>query len=146
MNTNALNELYQETILDHARHPRNVGDVEHVDAEGEGKNPTCGDEVSLQLMINEGRVAMVRFRGRGCALSQASASMLTEAIEGQPLAEVGTLIGNVESLVRGEGAGSADLGDLQVLQGVARVPARIRCALLSWKVLRQALAGANVSN
>jgi len=145
MNTNALRELYQETILDHARHPRNVGDIAGADAQAEGKNPICGDEVSLQLAIDGGRVETVRFRGSGCALSQASASMLTEAIEGRSLPEVGTLIEAVERLVRGEGGDGSELGDLEVLQGVAKVPMRIRCALLSWKVLRQALADSGIS-
>jgi len=146
MNTDVLRELYQETILDHARHPRNVGELASADGQAEGKNPICGDEVSLQLAINSGRVETVRFRGRGCALSQASASMLTEAVEGRSLAEVETLTATVERMVRGEGIDGAELGELEVLQGVAKVPVRIKCALLSWKVLRQALADAGVSD
>lgn len=134
-----LAELYQETILAHARRPHNTGVLPQADAESEGKNPICGDEVAIQLLMDGDRIGAVRFRGRGCALSQASASMLTDAIAGQPLEQVSRLIDDVERLVRGETPEETDLGDLQSLAGVARVPMRIRCALLAWKVLRQAL-------
>jgi nitrogen fixation NifU-like protein len=140
MERGPLDELYQETILEHARYPQNTGDLPRADAEAEGKNPTCGDEVRLQLAVEDGRVSAVRFRGRGCALSQASASMLTEAVEGQSVAALPALIEAVEGLIRGEITDDQALGDLGCLKGVARVPMRIRCALLSWKVLRQALA------
>src|SRR5712692_10528793 len=85
MERGPLDELYQETILEHARYPQNTGELPRADAEAEGKNPVCGDEVRLQLAVEDGCVAAVRFRGRGCALSQASASMLTEAVEGKPV-------------------------------------------------------------
>lgn len=136
-----LAELYQETILDHARRPHHKGGLSRVDAEAEGKNPICGDEVAIQLRLDARQIEEVGFTGRGCALSQASASMLTDAIAGRSMSEVSQLIEDVEHLVRGEAATSDDLGELQSLGGVSRVPVRIRCAVLAWKVLRQALAG-----
>jgi nitrogen fixation protein NifU and related proteins len=136
-----LAELYQETILDHARRPHHKGALSQVDAAAEGKNPICGDEVAIQLRIDGDRVREAGFSGKGCALSQASASMLTDAVAGQSRDEVCQIIEAVERLVRGETTGTGELGDLQSLAGVSRVPIRIRCALLAWKVLRQALAG-----
>ena len=139
MTNDPLDELYRETILEHARHPRNFGLLPQADAEGEGKNPICGDEVAIQLALEDGRIGAVRFRGRGCSISQASASMLTEAVQGQSLTQVSVLIDGVEHLLRGETAPRDELGDLESLQGVAQFPMRVKCALLAWKVLRQAL-------
>jgi nitrogen fixation NifU-like protein len=140
MNADPLDDLYRETILDHARRPRNMGLLERATAEGEGKNPICGDEVSLQLALADGHIQEIRFLGKGCSISQASASMLTEAVAGRSLPEVEALIEEVEHLLRGEAAPESALDDIQALQGVARFPMRVKCALLAWKVLRQALA------
>lgn len=140
---NDLNDLYQETILDHARHPHNRGELANADAEGAGHNPVCGDEVKLQIAFDGDRLAAVRFRGSGCAISQASASMLTDAVTGRSGSEVGDLIERVERVLRGEEPDSPELGDLDALRGVAQFPMRVKCATLAWKTLRQALATAN---
>jgi SUF system NifU family Fe-S assembly protein len=138
MNKNELDELYRETVLTHARHPHNKGELPEANASGEGVNPLCGDRISLYLALEDGRVNAARFRGSGCALSQASASMLTDAISGMSSDEVESTIAGVERMLRGEGV-SGDLGELEGLQGVIKFPTRVRCALLAWKVLRQAL-------
>jgi nitrogen fixation NifU-like protein len=137
---NELDQLYGEMILDHARHPHNKGLLADADLEAAGRNPICGDEVSLQLALDGDRLTAARFRGSGCAISQASASMLTDAIAGMPLDEVGDCIERVERLLRGENAEAAGLDDLDALRGVARFPMRVKCALLAWKVLREALS------
>jgi nitrogen fixation NifU-like protein len=147
MNREELDELYRETVLVHARHPHNKGTFISADREGEGTNPVCGDRVGLQLLMDKDLIREARFHGSGCALSQASASMLTDAVTGRPTQEVESLIAEVEHLLRGEEAGDADLGELEGLRGVVRFPVRVRCALLAWKVLRQALAdGAPIGN
>ncbi len=137
---NELDQLYGETILDHARHPHNKGLLTEADLEAVGRNPICGDEVSLQIALDGNRIAAARFRGSGCAISQASASMLTEAVAGMSLDEVPRCIERVERLLRGEEAEPADFEDLEALRGVARFPMRVKCALLAWKVLREALS------
>src|SRR5437588_4896771 len=102
MNTNELDELYRETVLTHARHPHSKGELPGANASGEGLNPLCGDRGSLQLALEDGRVNAVRYRGSGCALSQASASMLTDAVSGLSSEEVERLVGGVERMLRGE--------------------------------------------
>jgi nitrogen fixation NifU-like protein len=139
INRGELDELYRETVLVHARHPHNKGNLEDADREGEGTNPICGDRVGVQLALDGDRISEAQFHGSGCALSQASASMLTDAVKGKSSAETARLIDGVERMLRGEDWSDIDLGDLEGLQGVVRFPARVRCALLAWKVLRQAL-------
>ncbi|HTE83326.1 MAG TPA: SUF system NifU family Fe-S cluster assembly protein [Dehalococcoidia bacterium] len=140
MNREDLDDLYRETVLVHARHPHNFGTLPSPDREGEGTNPICGDRVGLQLALDGDRIRDARFHGSGCALSQASASMMTDAISGKSSEEAASLIEGVERMLRGEDRTEVDLGDLEGLQGVVRFPVRVRCALLAWKVLRQALA------
>jgi nitrogen fixation NifU-like protein len=139
MNREELDDLYRETVLIHARHPHNFGELPAADREGEGTNPLCGDRVALQLILDGDRISDARFHGSGCALSQASASMLTDAISGKSADEAESLIHGVERMLRGESGDGPDLGELEGLQGVVRFPVRVRCALLAWKVLRQAL-------
>jgi nitrogen fixation NifU-like protein len=146
MNREELDDLYRETVLVHARHPHNKGTYDAADREGEGTNPVCGDRVGLQLLMSGDVVREARFHGSGCALSQASASMLTDAVAGLPTPEAETLIGGVERMLRGEDPGDVDLGELEGLRGVVRFPVRVRCALLAWKVLRQALEVTPTSN
>ena len=134
-----LDDLYREVIVDHYRRPRNTGTLPDPDVESEGKNPICGDEIAVQIAFDGDRVGAIRFRGRGCSISQASASMMTEAVLDQPIERLPALIADVEGLLRGEAREDEDLGDLDALQGVSRFPVRVKCALLSWKVLRQAL-------
>jgi len=135
-----LNELYQEIILDHYRQPRGRGELEPPKITQEGFNPSCGDEVILDLRIRDGRIEDIRFRGRGCSISQASASMLTEAVQGKTLDEARALIQQVLALVKGEAEGDLDtLGDIAALAGVRHFPVRVKCATLAWHALDEAL-------
>lgn len=138
----SLEELYREVILDHYRSPRNRGTLEDPTVVVELSNPLCGDEITLALRVEEGVVQAVRFGGRGCSISQSSASMMTEAVEGKRLGEALDLIKRFKGMMRGEvRPDEADLGDLEALQGVAKFPVRIKCAVLAWEALRQALEG-----
>ena len=134
----ALDDLYREVILDHYAHPRNRGRLDPNDVSVEGTNPLCGDELSLFLRLRDGRVEDVRFEGRGCSISQASTSMMTEVIKGKTLDEVRDLVGKFKGMMRGETPGD-DLGDLIALAGVRKFPVRIKCATLSWVALEQGL-------
>ncbi len=140
-----LDDLYREIILDHYQAPRNWGRLPAPATLARGTNPLCGDEIDLSLLIADDRVADVAFEGRGCSISQASASMLTETIKGKTLAEVAELFATVKALLTDPHAPEADpdvLGDLEALQGVRRYPVRIKCALLPWTVLQEGLAHA----
>mgnify|MGYP001442551055 CR=1 FL=1 len=133
-----LQALYRELILDHARSPRNFGKLEDATHEAEGINPLCGDKLKLYIDINDDRISDVRFEGSGCAISVASASLLTETVVGMTTAEaiqqftvvVDTLTGN---------ANSADLGKLTALLGVREFPSRVKCATLAWHALSAAI-------
>ncbi len=135
----ALDDLYREVILDHYRHPRNRGRLDPSDLAVEGANPLCGDELSLFVRLRDGRVEDVRFEGHGCSISQASASMMTEAIKGKTLEDVRALVAQFKGMMHGQEAAD-DLGDLDALQGVRKFPVRIKCATLSWVALEQGLA------
>lgn len=134
-----FDDLYREVILDHYRRPRNRGSLAEATRTAEGVNPVCGDEITLELLINDHMIEGVAFSGQGCAISLASASMLTERIKGKTTTEAIRVLGEVRAmLVNGE-APSLDLGDLEALEGVARLPVRVKCALLCWNVLQQGL-------
>jgi len=143
----SLDDLYREVILDHYRHPRHRGTLEHPDAHADGQNPLCGDEISLDLALDGDRIADVRLLGRGCSISQASASMMAEAATGKTLAEVAELMRRFKAMMEIEAGDpgidpsrpGAALGDLEALQGVRRFPVRIKCADLPWATLAQAL-------
>jgi nitrogen fixation protein NifU and related proteins len=135
----SLDDLYRDVILEHYSHPRNKGSLEPADITSEGANPLCGDEIRISLSVRDGMLHDARFDGKGCSISQASASMMTELIKGRRLEEVGRLIGAVKAMMRGERPGE-DLGDLEALQGVRRFPVRVKCATLGWVTLEQALA------
>jgi len=143
----SLDDLYREVILDHYRHPRRRGTLEHPDAHAEGQNPLCGDEISIDLALAGDRIADVRIQGRGCSISQASASMMAEAITGKTIAEARDLMRRFKAMMDIEpGEAGLDaarpgaaLGDLESLQGVRRFPVRIKCADLPWATLAQAL-------
>ena len=139
----ALGALYQELILDHYRRPRNKGELADADAHAALKNPLCGDEIEVRLRRDGDRVAEVKFTGRGCSISQSSASMMTELVRGMPMAEVPALLRRVAELLGGnaEAAADARLGDLRALRGVARFPMRVKCAALAWRGLEEALKG-----
>ena len=135
----SLDDLYREVILDHYSRPRNKGALTPADVVREGANPLCGDEIRLSLIVRDGVVRDVRFDGKGCSISQASASMMTERIKGQPVAEARRLIAAFRALMRGEAPGGDDLGDLEALQGVRKFPVRVKCATLGWVTLEEAL-------
>ncbi len=139
-----LETLYQEIILDHYRHPRGRGHLEPPKIEHEGANPLCGDEIVIELRIEDGRVSVVRFHGQGCSISQASASMLTEAVEGKTVEEVRQLIEQVYAMLKGEtDADPETMGELAALSGVRNFPVRVKCASLAWHTLEEALNMAN---
>ncbi|MBI4340356.1 MAG: SUF system NifU family Fe-S cluster assembly protein [Chloroflexi bacterium] len=140
---NDLDELYKEVILDHYRHPRNSQRLEDAQVTAHGFNPFCGDEVDLQLRLNgDGAVREVGFQGRGCSISQASASLLTEELKGKTLAEAEALRGTFRRMMQGEKLTDAEtesLGGLAVLAGVRQFPVRIKCALLSFAALEDGI-------
>lgn len=135
-----LDELYKEVILDHYRSPRNARPLANPDVTEEGTNPLCGDEVVLQLKLRGGRIEDVSFQGRGCSISRASGSMMSEAIKGRTLEEALALSQRLKDMMHGAGSDTADLGDLEALQGVRKFPVRVKCALLGWITLEQGLA------
>jgi nitrogen fixation protein NifU and related proteins len=158
--TARLEELYQSVILDHNRRPRNFGELDGASARAEGKNPLCGDEVTVWVRMDGDLIADVRFRGVGCAISRASASIMTAAVKGKTRAEAARLFDRFHDLVTGQvapaatgdspagsvsvaspGAAGADggLGSLEAFSGVSRFPIRVKCASLSWHTLRSAL-------
>ena len=137
-----LSALYQELILDHYRRPRNKGTLENADASVEVKNPLCGDEIGLQVAFDGASVRDLRFSGRGCSISQASASMMTQLVKGKTGEEIEAIRRQFRDLMMGveSSADEAKLGALRALAGVARFPARVKCALLPWNALESALA------
>lgn len=136
-----LAALYQEMILDHYRRPRNRGTLPEPSTSVSLRNPLCGDEIDVHVHLEDGRVAEVRFGGRGCSISQASASIMTELVKGQNVAEVGAIGERFMAMLRGNSDAAKDpaLGDLRALSGVANFPARVKCALLAWEALARAL-------
>ncbi|HZF72303.1 MAG TPA: SUF system NifU family Fe-S cluster assembly protein [Gemmatimonadaceae bacterium] len=135
-----LSALYQEMILDHYRRPRNKGVLENADASVEMKNPLCGDEIELQVAFAGDGVTDLRFSGRGCSISQASASMMTQLVKGKNRAEIDSIRNRFRDLMLGRAsADDKELGSLRALSGVARFPARVKCALLAWNALESAL-------
>jgi nitrogen fixation NifU-like protein len=161
-----LEDLYREIILDHYRSPRNRGELESPPAHRvEGFNPLCGDEVVVTMLVEDGRVADIKFAGSGCSISQSSASLMSSAVKGKPLEEVRAIIRTFKSMMsihqaslgadsdegeegddgsngNGNGNGLAavrKLGELAALQGVVKFPVRIKCATLSWNALAQGL-------
>lgn len=135
-----LNQLYRQVILDHSSHPHHHGDLEHATTHSDLTNPTCGDVMQLQLVIEDQIIKDIRFDGSGCTISQASASMMTDVVIGKTVAESLLLADQFSLLVQGKEVTKLDeLGDAALLSGVAQFPARIKCATLSWKALEKAL-------
>ncbi|HIF72430.1 MAG TPA: SUF system NifU family Fe-S cluster assembly protein [Dehalococcoidia bacterium] len=137
-----MNELYEAIILDHYRSPRNTVPVDSPDIDLEVNNPFCGDEFHIQLKVDDGAVAKVGITGRGCAISQASASLLAELVEGKSSNEVHAAVDSIRRLLKGEDVTEEErdvLGDIEALEGVRKFPVRIKCALLSWVGLDDAL-------
>jgi len=135
-----LRELYQEVILDHSRNPRNFRKLESADRFAEGSNPLCGDRIALFLNLDGGRIAEVGFQGQGCAISKASASMMTASLEGKSEDEARALFEKFHAMVTGTGpADKESLGKLAVFSGVSEFPARVKCASLAWHTMRAAI-------
>jgi nitrogen fixation NifU-like protein len=132
--------LYQDLILDHYRRPRNRGALDDADVEVVMRNPLCSDDIELRLAFDGDRVRAARFTGQGCSISQASASMMTQLVTGKTVAEAAELRERVRRMLLGDAAGADEsLGDLRALSGVARFPARVKCALLPWDALAEGL-------
>jgi nitrogen fixation NifU-like protein len=140
---NALRELYQEVILDHSRHPRHHGVLEGASHRAEGYNPLCGDRVTVYLKLGEdGRVADIKFEGKGCAISQASASMMTDLLKGRSQADAEKLMTGFLHLVKGEGTAGLSEDDretLDVMSGISAFPMRVKCATLAWHTYKNAV-------
>ena len=136
-----LEELYQEVILDHSRRPRNFGELADAAVRVHGDNPACGDEIDLGVKFGaDGSVDEIKFSGHGCAISQASASMMTMKLKGKSRAVAREMLGAFHALVAGEGDDpGATLGDLRLLRGVRKFPQRVKCAMLAWRALEEAL-------
>jgi nitrogen fixation protein NifU and related proteins len=132
--------LYQEILLDHNRRPRNYGPLADATCVERGLNPLCGDELTLWLRMDGDRIADARFEGSGCAISRASASMMTGLVKGKTRAEAAELIERFRALVTGTLEASDAPGGLQVFAGVARLPQRVKCAVLAWHTLHAALS------
>jgi nitrogen fixation protein NifU and related proteins len=142
-------DLYQEQILEHYKNPRNYGELPGANRHASGHNPLCGDKLVVGLVLDDsGTIRDVKFQGQGCAISKASASLMTQAVKGRTRAEVEKLYGRFHALVTGalsEGDDLTDLGKLAVLGGVKEYPARVKCASLCWHTLKAALEGGDVS-
>ncbi|HAK54619.1 MAG: SUF system NifU family Fe-S cluster assembly protein [Vicinamibacterales bacterium] len=141
-----LRDLYQEVILDHNKRPRNFGQLARPDRRAEGYNPLCGDQLTLQIELDGEVIRDVAFDGSGCAISKASASLMTESVKGKTLDEVRTLFEKFQEMVTADAEVEPDtdaLGKLSVFAGVRAYPARVKCAVLAWHTLRSAVEGAD---
>jgi nitrogen fixation NifU-like protein len=139
-----LSELYQQVILDHNKKPRNFRKLETANRHADGFNPLCGDQLTVYMQLEDERIADVSFEGSGCAISKASASMMTQSVKGKTRAEVETLFSEFHRMVTGEldeATTPNNLGRLTIFAGVREFPARVKCASLSWHTLHAALAG-----
>ena len=136
-----LDQLYREVILDHFKNSSHAGELPDAQIRADGNNPLCGDEMAFFLQLADGHIQQVRFPGKGCAISRASASMLAQQLEGQALEDAGRLIQAMKAMMQGrEPDPSVELGDLETLAGVRKFPVRVKCAALSWNVVEQGLA------
>ena len=141
-----LKDLYRDVILDHNKRPRNFGALDPADARADGHNPLCGDRLTVSLRMAGDRIEDIRFEGKGCAISKASASLMTEAVQGNSRAEIAALFQRVHALLTTPGADNKDLGKLAALSGVRGFPARVKCASLCWHTLNAALDGATAAS
>ena len=139
-----LSDLYQEVILDHNRSPRNFKKLDHADRKADGYNPLCGDQITVYVKLENGVIREVSFQGSGCAISKASASMMTASLEGKTVDQAEAMFDRVHRMLTGGSSPAVDaqeLGKLAALSGVSNFPARVKCATLSWHTLRSALKG-----
>jgi nitrogen fixation protein NifU and related proteins len=139
--TPPLNSLFQELILEHYKKPRNKGQLDDPDADVHMNNPACGDEVWLQLRMRDDVIEEAKFVGDGCSISQASVSMMTQLVKGKSVAEALRLAARFTAMMHGDAEAARDkqMGDLRALAGVAKFPVRVKCALLGWNALQEAL-------
>jgi nitrogen fixation NifU-like protein len=142
-----LDDLYRDVILDHNRKPRNFGPLEPADASVEGFNPMCGDRLTLRLRMADNTISDIRFEGQGCAISTASASLMTEAVKGKTRDQALHLFDSVHDLLTDDAAPTGEeLGKLAALSGVREYPARVKCASLCWHTLASALKAADMKS
>jgi nitrogen fixation NifU-like protein len=138
-----LEEIYKTTILEHSRHPRNKGRVDPLDGEARGYNPLCGDDIRVSARLDDkGHLEAVAFDGKGCAISQSSASLMTEAVRGKSPEEIRQLRESFLAMAKSKADQEPDedaLGDLVALAGVRKLPMRVKCATLAWRALQEAL-------
>ncbi len=134
-----FDDLYRELILDHSRRPRNRGALAGATQHVEGVNPVCGDAIVLDLAVHHGIIDDAAFSGQGCSISQSSASMLTERVKGRTVAEARRVMDRFRAMLIDGALPDRELGDLEAFEGVARLPVRVKCALLSWNVLQEGL-------
>jgi nitrogen fixation protein NifU and related proteins len=138
----ALDDMYKEVILDHYKNPRNKRDLPGAELSCTKNNPLCGDEITVLVREDGDTIAEVTFQGAGCSISQSSASMMTEAVTGKKVDEAKALAGDFRGMMAGEVEPDEDgFGDLVALKGVVKYPIRIKCAVLAWDVLQEALEG-----
>lgn len=135
----SLDALYQEIILEHFKNPRNFGKLTGPVSNARHENPSCGDQLDLQIFLDAQHIQRIKFYGHGCALSQASASMMTELVKGKTAVEAREASASFLQMLMGEGEAKATLGDLAVFAGVKQFPARVKCAMLAWKALESCL-------
>jgi nitrogen fixation NifU-like protein len=136
-----LDDLYRDLLLDHYRHPHNKGALEEATARAEGFNPVCGDEIAVELVVGDGVVKDIMFQGRGCSISQASGSMMTDAVKGCTREEAMELVEAFKRIMTNpEEEIPEELGDLEAFQGVAKFPIRVKCATLAWRVLEEGIS------
>ena len=139
----SLDDLYKEVILDHYKSPRNKRPMPEAELSCSRNNPLCGDEITVLAHVDDGTIADISFQGQGCSISQSSASMLTEAVKGKPVEQARALAADFRGMMAGEVEPTEEeFGDLVALKGVVKYPIRIKCAVLAWDVLQEALAGA----
>ena len=138
----ALDDIYKEVILDHYKNPRNKHEMPEAELSCSRNNPLCGDEITVFVHEDDGKVAAISFVGQGCSISQSSASMMTEAVTGKTVDEAGSLIKEFRGMMAGEVELDEDeFGELVALKGVVKYPIRVKCAVLAWDVLQDAMAG-----
>ncbi|SDC18349.1 nitrogen fixation protein NifU [Terribacillus halophilus] len=139
MSFDNLDTLYRQVIMDHYKHPRNRGKLEGDALVVDMNNPTCGDRIQLQLQVEDGKVKDAKFEGEGCSISMSSASMMTQAIKGKSIEDALRMSHLFSDMMLGKeiDPGNLELGDVEALQGVAKFPARIKCATLAWKAMEQ---------
>lgn len=139
MSFNNLDTLYRQVIMDHYKHPRNRGKLEEGALVVDMNNPTCGDRIQLQIQVEDGKVKDAKFEGEGCSISMSSASMMTQAIKGKSVEDALRMSQLFSDMMLGKeiDPGNLEMGDVEALQGVAKFPARIKCATLAWKAMEQ---------